>query len=125
MRRTILLRPIFKGCPPMAVDKTGMQPTALYFGDDYRFVENEDRFAMILEEKLGRDAAEYFREAIANPNTDYCAGECDHLYKIQESYERILKDIQDALMSWKTRKWTKEQIEEHRDQLLETINKEL
>lgn len=68
-------------------------------------VDNE-QFARLLDERLGYDAAEYFRraidpEAILNNMelTDkqiieegWCSGECDKVQRTQEHFENLLRD---------------------------------
>lgn len=68
------------------------------------FIECPERFAWILEEKLGRDAADYFNsfkdEFIEQMQSDplkYCVGECDKVYETQRHYENKLDDTMDAL----------------------------
>lgn len=61
----------------------------LWIGDELFIVDCPESFARILEEKLGSDAAEYFRDcAVCEDAFDEsdCPGECDRLYDMQEGY---------------------------------------
>lgn len=92
-----------------------MQPTKFYIDKELFFCENEDRFALILEEKLGSEAADCFREIMGNVATRenmwaLCGGECDAVYKVQESRERALRDVKDSLCEIDFQSMTKTQI---------------
>lgn len=67
-----------------------------------------EQFARILDERLGCDAAEYFRDAVSKDSVlaqlhdlsdddilegGYCSGECDRVQGTQEHYENLLKEI--------------------------------
>lgn len=67
----------------------------IWIGDELFIVDCPESFARILEEKLGPDAAEYFRDcAVCEDSFDEydCPGECDRLYDMQEGYERAIND---------------------------------
>ncbi len=67
---------------------------------------DNEQFARLLDERLGYDVAEYFRDAVS-PDTilakldlsdddileGYCSGECDKVQGTQEHYENLLKEI--------------------------------
>lgn len=91
------------------------------------FVRNSDDFADVLNENLGYEAEEFYREDIeqAKESTCQCHGECDATYRIQEHYERLLRDIQDELTSWQVKKLTKDEITKKRDALWKMIEGEL
>ena len=84
----------------------------LEVGGEMLYIDCPERFAWMLEEKLGEDAAAYFRGMVEklcfDPNL--CPGECDHTYKLQEHYQRIIRDALDSLTDAQERKtgspWT-------------------
>ena len=93
-----------------------MRPTKFYIGKELFFCENEERFALILEEKLGIEAADCFREEIMGDVATrenlwkLCGGECDAVYKAQEARERALQDVKDSLCELDPQSMTKAQI---------------
>lgn len=89
------------------------------------FIRSNYDFAEMLEEKLGFEVAQFYRNSVAEAEKPQCLGECDATYRIQEHYERVLRDVQDELTSWKVKKLTKEEICNKRDQLSSMIEKEL
>jgi hypothetical protein len=69
---------------------------------------DDEQFARLLDERLGYDAAQYFRDAtdpemLADALYDisdsellkkgYCSGECDKVQGTQEHYENLLKEV--------------------------------
>lgn len=67
---------------------------------------DNEQFARLLDERLGYDAAEYFRDAVSPDSIlakldlsdddileGYCSGECDKVQGTQEHYENLLKEI--------------------------------
>ena len=61
-------------------------------------VDCPERFALILEEKLGADFADYFRNYAANcVDSGDCGGECDVTYGLQEQYEEAINSALDLL----------------------------
>ena len=76
----------------------------LEISGEHRFVESPEHFALILEEKLGVDAAEYFRDCCKNFDGSNCPGECDHTYRLQEHYQRVIRDVLDDLKDVKVLK---------------------
>lgn len=69
---------------------------------------DHEQFARLLDERLGYDAAEYFRDAVSKDSVlaqlddlsdddilegGYCSGECDRVQETQEHYENLLKEI--------------------------------
>ena len=69
---------------------------------------DHEQFASLLDERLGYDAAEYFRDAVSKDSVlaklddlsgdyilegGYCSGECDRVQETQEHYENLLKEI--------------------------------
>lgn len=92
------------------------------------FVSNNNAFAEILRENLGYEAETFYRDSIMETAENYqnkCTGECDYTYRLQEHYERFLRDIQDEISSWAIKKLTKDEIADRRDKLYEMIDKEL
>jgi hypothetical protein len=96
----------------------------------------ERDFEDVILDKLGWDALDYFRQAVADRidaeefSSDpfkYCPfqGECDWVYQTQGHCDNFLRDVRDELASWATRKWTKAEIEEKRDALYERICHEI
>ena len=89
----------------------------IVIGKETFFIEAPERFAWILEEKLGADAARYFRETIADLKFDSsaCSGECDETYRIEEHYQRVIRDAVEELENGKVRKlgcsWTSGKID--------------
>lgn len=104
-------------------------PHVLLIQDKPETIWDNEQFARMLDEKLGSDTADFFRDALhdanINPNKSVCFGECDRVYKIQEHYEAILKEVCDELMACPVRKLSKVQLEERRDALLVMLNKRL
>jgi hypothetical protein len=97
-------------------------------------VENiwdDEDFARMLRDRLGDDAERYFRDSLSyhdrNPSEfGYpCSGECDKVYELQEHYEQLLKETRYEIASWKTRKWTKDELDSKRAQLIQKIDSEL
>lgn len=85
---------------------------------------NTEDFARILDEKLGPDAAKYFRETLENCLEEceekisenplkYCSGECDKLYELERHYQTAIKDALDEL-----RGYYKEQVKLSKPQKL-------
>ena len=61
-------------------------------------VDSAERFALILEEKLGTDFADYFRNYAANcVDSSDCGGECDVTYEMQEQYEDAINSALELL----------------------------
>lgn len=70
---------------------------------------DNEQFAYLLDERLGYDVAEYFRNAVSlismltklDLSDDdileggYCSGECDRVQGTQEHYENLLKEVGD------------------------------
>lgn len=114
-------------------------PSVLMIKGDKRpeTIFDDEQFARLLDERLGYDAAQYFRDAISERTIDnelfmsdpmkYCPfqGECDKVFETQRHYTDILHDVQDELGSWPLKKLTKNQVMERRDRLWERINNEL
>lgn len=90
---------------------------------------DDEHFARMLDEKLGYDAAEYFRDAVReanlNPDVQVCSGECDKVYETQEHWQRIVQDACDEMGSWAIRKLTKDELMDRRDELVEQLRGEL
>lgn len=83
--------------PAVLMIKGGKRPETIF---------DNEQFARLLDERLGYDAAEYFRDAVSPDSilakldlTDddilegYCSGECDKVQGTQEHYENLLKEI--------------------------------
>ncbi len=93
-----------------------MEATKFYIGNELFFCENEERFALILEEKLGVEAADCFREIIGKTGTETdsiyyrCGGECDKVYQVQENCDRALSDIRESLLEIDVPNMTKVEI---------------
>lgn len=84
-------------------------PTVLTIKGEKRpeTIFDDEQFARLLDERLGYDAAEYFRNAVVpdsffehmNPTDEqilkngWCSGECDRVQGTQEHYENLLKEI--------------------------------
>ena len=61
-------------------------------------IDSAERFALILEEKLGMDFADYFRNYAANcVDASTCEGECDVTYGMQERYEEAINSALELL----------------------------
>ena len=70
----------------------------LFIDGEHCFVDCPERFALLLEEKLGSDAAGYFRDFASNDRDgEGCTGECDVTYRMHEHYERVISDVIDDL----------------------------
>lgn len=74
-------------------------------------VIDDEHFAQLLDEKLGCDAAEYFRDALedqreilkdemAENPLGFCTGECDRVYDTQRHYQDVLQDLLDDLQMY-------------------------
>jgi hypothetical protein len=70
-----------------------------------------EHFARLLDEKLGYEAAEYFRAALedqrgilmdemAKEPLNFCTGECDRVYEAQRHYQDVLRDVLDDLRAY-------------------------
>lgn len=84
-------------------------PTVLTIKGEQRpeTIFDHEHFARLLDERLGYDAAQYFRDAVAPDsileNLDlsdddileggWCSGECDKVQATQEHYENLLKEV--------------------------------
>lgn len=71
----------------------------LWINGTYELV-NPERFAMIVRDTLGEDAAEYVRDMAQLAkgfDKDDCDGECDTVYRVQSDYEDAIQDALDEL----------------------------
>lgn len=84
-------------------------PSVLMIKGDKRpeTVFDDEQFARLLDERLGYDAAQYFRDATDVEflkenmcltdeqilNDGWCSGECDKVQRTQEHYENLLKYV--------------------------------
>ena len=71
----------------------------IWINGTYELVDPE-RFAMIVRDTLGDDAAGYVRDLAALAkgfDKDDCDGECDAVYQVQEDYESQIQDALDEL----------------------------
>lgn len=84
-------------------------PSVLMIKGDKRpeTVFDNEQFARLLDERLGYDAAQYFRNATDVEflkenmrltdeqilNDGWCSGECDKVQRTQEHYENLLKYV--------------------------------
>ena len=84
-------------------------PSVLMIKGDKRpeTVFDNEQFARLLDERLGYDAAQYFRDATDVEflkenmrltdeqilNDGWCSGECDKVQRTQEHYENLLKYV--------------------------------
>lgn len=82
-------------------------PHVLTVQGNTEVVFDDEQFARLLDERLGYDAGQYFREAVSpdsvlehlNPTDEqilkngWCSGECDRVQGTQEHYENLLKEI--------------------------------
>lgn len=104
-------------------------PYVLLIQDKPQTIWDNEQFARMLDEKLGSDAADFFRDALhdanTNPDIQLCPGECDKLYETQEHWERVVQDACDEMSSWDIRKLTKDKLIGLRDQLVEHLRSEL
>ncbi len=90
---------------------------------------DDEQFARMLDERLGYDAGEYFRDALKeakqNPDVETCCGECDRVYEMQEHWENVVRDACDEMGAWPIRRLTKDELMDRRDNLLEQLRGEL
>ena len=85
-----------------------MSTTILIKGDKRpETIFDDEQFARLLDERLGYDAAKYFRDATDTDwlrqnmnltddeilNEGWCSGECDKVQKTQEHWENLLKEV--------------------------------
>lgn len=84
-------------------------PSVLMIKGDKRpeTIFDDEQFARLLDERLGYDAAQYFRDATDVDwlkenmrltdeqilNEGWCSGECDKVQRTQEHYENLLKYV--------------------------------
>ena len=68
---------------------------------------DDEQFARLLDERLGYDAAQYFRDATDTEylrenmkltddqilNEGWCSGECDRVQRTQAHWENLLKEV--------------------------------
>lgn len=71
---------------------------------EIHWIDCPEKFAWLLEEKLGLDAAEYFNtfkddfiQQMQSDPLNYCVGECDRVYETQRHYENQLDTVMDTL----------------------------
>lgn len=71
----------------------------LNVGGETVHIDCPERFAWLLDDKLGGDAADYFRDTVTNLcfDLDLCLGECDRTYGLQEHYQNVIRDALDVL----------------------------
>jgi len=101
-------------------------PDAMIIQGKVEYIWTDEDFARMLRDKLGDDAERYFLGILfSREQAHKCPGECDKTYRLQEHYERVLKDVRDEVAAWKTRKMTKDEIDDKREQLIMTIDHEL
>lgn len=65
-------------------------------GEPY-WCETLDDFLRLIENKLGEDARDYLYEYLYINTEKICNGECDETYRLQEHYERVIRDAVDEL----------------------------
>lgn len=85
-----------------------MSTTILIKGDKRpETIFDDEQFARLLDERLGYDAAQYFRDATDTEylrknmkltddqilNEGWCSGECDRVQRTQEHWENLLKEV--------------------------------
>ena len=81
-------------------------PSVLMIQGKPETIFDNEQFARLLDEKLGCDAAEYFRAALEDQREilmdemrkaplNFCTGECDRVYDTQRHYQDVLRDILD------------------------------
>lgn len=84
-------------------------PSVLMIKGDKRpeTIFDDEQFARLLDERLGYDAAQYFRDATDTEylrknmkltddqilNEGWCSGECDRVQRTQEHWENLLKEV--------------------------------
>ena len=71
----------------------------LNVSDEAVHIDCPERFAWLLEDKLGGDAADYFRDTVTALcfDPDLCPGECDRTYELQRHYQTIIQDVLNVL----------------------------
>ena len=101
-------------------------PDMMIIQGKVEYIWTDEDFARMLRDKLGDDAEPYFLGILfSREQARECPGECDKTYRLQEHYERILKVVRDEVAAWKTRKMTKDEIDDKREQLIMMIDREL
>lgn len=86
-------------------------PAVLMIQGKPETVFDNEQFARLLDEKLGYDAAEYFRGTLEDQRTilmdemekeplNFCTGECDRVYETQRHYQDMLRDVLDNLRAY-------------------------
>ena len=70
--------------------------TGVYIqGEGFHRIENKEDFAQLLEEKLGQDAADMFKQLQPpDPEDDCC--ECDRVYELEHAIGNAVEEL-DAL----------------------------
>lgn len=64
----------------------------------------EKRFADLIAQHMGDDAAALFRELLEAKGARTCGGECERTYELQEFYEAGIREALEALNSVKVYK---------------------
>ena len=86
-------------------------PTVLMIQGKPETIFDNEQFARLLDEKLGYEAAEYFRDALEDQRVilmdemekkplNFCTGECDRVYEAQRHYQDVLRDVLDDLRAY-------------------------
>lgn len=100
----------------------------LWIKGTYELIDSPERFAMIVRDALGDDAAEYVRELAVLAkgwDKDDCDGECDMVYSVQEDYESAINDALDELEMidvTQFKKSERERQEAHLNSAIRTLN---
>lgn len=86
-------------------------PAVLMIQGKPETVFDNEQFARLLDEKLGYEAAEYFRIALEDQRgtlmdemekepLNFCTGECDRVYETQRHYQDVFRDVLDDLRAY-------------------------
>lgn len=62
----------------------------------YYNVANIDEFLWLIDEQMGEDARDWAKDFL-KPEEKACGGECDETYRIQEHFERVIRDAVEDL----------------------------
>ncbi len=62
----------------------------------YYNVANIEEFLWLIDEQIGEDARDWAKDFL-KPEEKACDGECDETYRIQEHFERVIRDAVEDL----------------------------
>ncbi len=87
----------------------------------YYNVANVEEFLWLIDEQMGEDARDWAKEYL-KPEEKSCGGECDETYRLQEHFERVIRDAVEDLepIKGKTAK-----MDEQLQRVIRSLNAEI